>query len=234
MLSLNIVFEIEKLKARTKKARETISRDRTRKNLLRESEQTTIAFLVERVPKWISSDMLTWIGFGGNFIVLISFVLAAHFNNYFLSLGVVGLVINWIGDSLDGRLAYYRNKPRKWYGFALDITVDWLGVILIGLGYLYYAEGYWKFVGYLFIVFYGWEMLTASVRYKITGKYTIETGKMGPTEARIAIALILLTETFVFGSIHYLILIAFIILVINNILGFRQLLNYADKADKML
>ena len=54
---------------------ELISADRERTNILRKSEQKALAFLVQRTPSWISSDMLTAIGFGGNILTFFSFLL---------------------------------------------------------------------------------------------------------------------------------------------------------------
>lgn len=78
---------------------------------------------------------LTLIGTLGSGLVFLAFVLGAYVANWYLLLGIIGLAINWLGDSLDGRLAYYRNIPRCWYGFALDIIDDWIGIVLIGFGY---------------------------------------------------------------------------------------------------
>ena len=101
-----------------------IAKDRKRTNILKSSEQKLIAYLVQKVPLWINSDGLTAIGFFGNVMVASSIVLGAFFSRYWLLLSIVGFAINWFGDSLDGRIAYYRNNPRKWYGFSLDVTVD--------------------------------------------------------------------------------------------------------------
>lgn len=54
-----------------------ISTDRQRTNILRAWEQKTIAYLVQKIPSWISSDGLTAIGFFGNLMVATSFVLGA-------------------------------------------------------------------------------------------------------------------------------------------------------------
>jgi len=62
----------------------TISKERGRTNLFKEIEQRTIAFLVQRIPSWINSDMLTAIGFLGSIIILLSFVLAARVNETYL------------------------------------------------------------------------------------------------------------------------------------------------------
>lgn len=210
----------------------TISEGRTRTNLLRKYEQSTLAYLVQHIPAWMSSDMLTAIGFFGSVIVFLSFVLAAYVNRYLLLIGVLGFVISWFGDSLDGRVAYYRHKPRKWYGFSLDITVDWLGVILMGAGFIVYAISPWKIIGFLFVGLYGWEMITALLRYKIINQYSIDSGAFGPTEVRILISLILVLEVIFKNSIIYTSSLACLILLIMNILETKKILQLADERDK--
>lgn len=213
------------------KTMKLIAKDRKRTNILREVEQKTIAYLVQRVPSWISSDGLTAIGFFGNMMVATSFVIGFFVNRYWLLLSLAGFFINWVGDSLDGRLAYYRNKPRKWYGFSLDVTVDWIGTILIGLGYMIYAQGNWKYVGFLFVVMYGWEMITAQLRYKVGGQYSIDSGIFGPTEVRLLLATIITLEVFVPGSINYLASAACVFLLISNLREARKLLQLANQRD---
>ncbi|HRU63539.1 MAG TPA: CDP-alcohol phosphatidyltransferase [Paludibacteraceae bacterium] len=210
----------------------TISEGRTRTNLLRKYEQSTLAYLVQRIPAWMSSDMLTAIGFLGSVIVFLSFILAVYVNRYLLLVGVLGFVISWFGDSLDGRVAYYRHKPRKWYGFSLDITVDWLGVILMGAGFIVYAISPWKIIGFLFVGLYGWEMITALLRYKIINQYSIDSGAFGPTEVRILISLILVLEVIFKNSIIYTSSLACLILLIMNILETKKILQLADERDK--
>ena len=208
-----------------------ISQDRGRTNLLKKYEQRTIAFLVQRIPSWISSDMLTGIGFFGSFIILLSFILATYFNVAYLLLGVFGFMVCWFGDSLDGRIAYYRNKQRKWYGFALDITADWIGIVLMGWGFVIYIESDWEILGFCFVVLYGWEMLTTLLRYKITNTYSIDSGLFGPTEVRIVISLILILEVVMKGSILYSASIACVLLFISNVIDTNKLLKLADVRD---
>jgi phosphatidylglycerophosphate synthase len=209
-----------------------ISEGRERTNLLRKHEQKTLAWLVQRIPSWISSDMLTGIGFAGGIMVFLSFVLGAFLYREFLLLGVLGFFISWFGDSLDGRIAYYRKNPRKWYGFSLDLTVDWIGVILMGLGFIFYAKGWWKITGFLFVALYGWEMITALLRYKVTGRYSIDSGLLGPTEVRLIISLILIFEVLFIGSIHYFSAIACGGLLITNAVDHIKLLRQANKRDR--
>jgi phosphatidylglycerophosphate synthase len=199
--------------------------------LFKDSEQKFIAYLVQRMPKWLSSDMLTAIGFLGSILTFASFLLAFYIHPTFLLLGVLGYFVCWFGDSLDGRIAYYRHIPRKWYGYALDITVDWLGVILIGLGFVVYVDGAWEIVGFLFVVLYGWEMITTTVKYKITGKYSIDSGIFGPTEVRIILSLILIIEVLFHNSIQYISLLTTLLLLVSNLINTTKLLKIADECD---
>lgn len=216
---------------RSSEALESITRDRTRTNLLRKAEQNAIASLVQCVPSRVTSNMLTALGFFGNLIVFGSFMLAKYIDKYYLLLGLLGFALSWLGDSLDGRLAYYRNKPRKYFGFTLDITVDWLSILLIGAGYIVYIDGVWELLGYVFVVMYGWEMIIALMRYKITGRYSIDAGKVGPTEVRIVIAAIMIIEVIFAGSLKYSALIICVVMLIINIMDTNMLLRTADEKD---
>ncbi|MDR1169513.1 MAG: CDP-alcohol phosphatidyltransferase [Prevotellaceae bacterium] len=216
----------------TENALSRITKDRERTNLLKKYEQNLLAFLVQRIPLWINSNILTAIGLAGSFITAASFILAYYLHRSFLLFGILGFAINWFGDSLDGRLAYYRNKPRKWYGFSLDFTVDWLTNILIGLGYIVYVGGKWELLGFGFVVLYGWAMMTALLRYKIIGKYTIDSGIFGPTEVRVILSLFLIIETVWQGSIVYAGILACVILFIINIIDSLKLFKFADSRDK--
>lgn len=211
--------------------REKIFADRKRTNILKNGEQRFIHFLLKRVPKFVTPNILTGIGLLGSGIVFTSFLLAKYGNRYLLLISIAGLFINWFGDSLDGRLAYYRQTPRKWYGFALDIIMDWASIVLIGLGYYVYAAEQAKFLAFLFVVFYGWSMLISLLRYKITDVYRIDSGVFGPTELRIIISLIIFIEVLFPGSIIYAAILITITLLVVNILDTVQLLKFGNQRD---
>jgi len=216
-------------------AQETLKmlfKDRIRTNLLRNSEHKALSFLVQRLPSWVFPDLLTFIGFLGSLTVLLSFILATYFNRYFLLLGLAGFFINWFGDSLDGRLAIYRNKSRRWYGFSLDLSVDWITTIIVGLGFVIYTDGVGELFGYGFVVLYGWAMITAVLRYKITGEYKIDSGLLGPTEVRIIISAILITEVLVKDSLVWVSGLTCIILLIIDINDLLKLLKVAAEKDE--
>lgn len=209
-----------------------IFQDRKRTNILSNVEQRTISFLVKRVPSYITSDMLTFIGTGGSLIVLAGFILATYVSRDYLLLGVLGLAINWFGDSLDGRIAYYRNIPRKWYGFSLDIIMDWVSTVLIGLGYLVYARNEFELLAFIFVVLYGWAMIISQLRYKITDVYSIDSGIVGPTEIRVILSIIFIIEV-IFGNLfEYFAAAICITLFIINFIDTRKLLKLGDIRDK--
>ena len=206
--------------------------DRKRTNISKAAEQKLIVFLLKRIPSFINSDHLTLIGTFGSVLVFAGFLLARYTSINYLLVGIIGLAINWFGDSLDGRLAYYRNTPRKWYGFALDIMMDWLNIGLIGLGYMFYAEGFAKILAFVLVVLYGWAMIISQIRYKITNEYAIDSGLVGPTEIRIVISIILVFEVLFKGSIVYFATLISLALFFINLLASRKLLKAGDLRDK--
>ncbi len=101
----------------------------------------------------------------------------------------------------------------------------------MGAGFVVYSPGFWELAGYMFIVMYGWEMITTLLRYKITGKYSIDSGLLGPTEVRIVLCFIFIFEVLLHNSILYLSLIANAGLLIANIIDTKKLLKLADERD---
>ena len=208
----------------------TISQDRERTNLLKRAEQSTIQFLCARIPAWVSSDMLTAIGFSGSFLVFAGLWLARQ-NRAFLLMAIAGLAVQWFGDSLDGRLAYYRNRPRKWYGWSLDINADWTSACIMGLGFYFYLTNF-RIVSFVFVIAYGGSMIVALMRYKILNQYTIDTFKLGPTELRILLSLILLIEIFRRNTLLQFGFVGSLLLILFNLIESYKLLKLADQKDR--
>src|SRR5207244_81447 len=80
-------------------------------------------------------DHLTLLALGAMALTGLSYA-AARFTRAGLLFAIVGLVLNWFGDSLDGTLARVRHQERPRYGFYVDHIVDCLGVfcLVAGLG----------------------------------------------------------------------------------------------------
>ncbi len=213
----------------------SISSDRKRTNILKHAEFTTISFLCKYIPNWVKPDMLTAFGVLGAVVVFIGLQLGLFHKGYLL-LSVLGLAIHWFGDSLDGRIAYYRNNPRKWYGWALDINADWLATVIIGLGFYFYFP-YYRWIAFIFVVAYAGSMIVALLRYKIADQYSIDSNNLGPTELRIILAAVLIAEIFIPHALMTFGFIGSIILIILNTKDAIDVLragDYRDEEDKAL
>ena len=108
---------------------------RIQQSIFTSAEKKVLRWLAERTPECVNSDHLTAIGALGMFLAGLSYALA-RYSDYGLPLSCVFLAVNWIGDSLDGTLARYRNRLRPRYGFYVDHVVDCFGVtaLLAGMG----------------------------------------------------------------------------------------------------
>jgi phosphatidylglycerophosphate synthase len=101
-----------------------------------------------------------------------------------LLLSCVFLAINWLGDSLDGTLARFRDRQRPRYGFYVDHVIDCFGVtaLLGGLGasgYMHPLVAAWLLVAYLLL---SSEIFLAT--YAL-GRFEMSYFHLGPTELRI-------------------------------------------------
>jgi phosphatidylglycerophosphate synthase len=208
-----------------------IFKERERTNLFKKPEQVALTFLCHNMPNWVTPNMLTVIGFIGSLVTSLGLILAAD-NRYYFLLSIFGLAVQWFGDSLDGRIAYYRNTPRKWFGFSLDMIMDWISTIIIGIGFhTYLPEGH-KLLAFVFITSYGWTMIIALLKYKITDQYAIDSGLLGPTEFRLAIGTAFLVAVFVPGTIQVFAIVVNIVVVTVCMIDFYKVVNLGDKRDK--
>ena len=210
-------------------ASKRIRNSRQRLNILKSAEFKVIEKLCEIMPSWVNPDMLTTTGILGSVIITLGMVMAVQ-NPFWLLLSVIGFAIQWFGDSLDGRLAYYRNIPRKWYGWALDINADWISTSIIGIGFYCYFSN-WKIVAFLFVLAYGGSMILALMRYKIADKYIIDTHSLGPTELRIIISVFLLLEIIFSGILWKFALIGSLVLMVINLTDSLKIFKLGDERD---
>ena len=165
--------------------------------LLGPLERPAIAWLVKRLPSWVTSDHLTLIGLLAAVLIGVSYWLT-NFDTRYLWLANLGFLLNWFGDSLDGSLARYRKLERPKYGFFIDHTVDIISEmsIFIGIGlspYVNFEIALIALVGYLCMS--NLVYITTSVK----GEFKISYSSLGPTEARV-IAMIANTIVFFIGN----------------------------------
>lgn len=146
-------------------------------------ERKVLVWLAKRQPQWMTSDCLTLIGTFGALVVATGFILT-NLNINFLWLAILGLVINWYGDSLDGTLARVRNQQRPIYGYYLDHTVDTFNEIFMfvgaGLSSLMNLN-----IALMALIVYLLLTINVSVNAHLKGEFKLTYLKLGPTEFRI-------------------------------------------------
>ncbi len=151
------------------------------------AEKRALVWMAKRMPAWVNSDHLTALGFAGMVFAGLSYW-ASSYNRFALLLVVVGLTVNWFGDSLDGTLARVRNKLRPRYGFYVDHVVDIFGTFSL-LGGLAFSR--FMSAGVAMGLLLTFLLLNANIYLAthVLGEFRISFCKLGPTELRIILAI---------------------------------------------
>jgi archaetidylinositol phosphate synthase len=147
------------------------------------AERKALAWLARRTPAWIGPDHLTGLGFAAQFLAGLSYALA-RWSAFGLLGATIFIAANWLGDSLDGTLARYRQRLRPRYGFYVDHMSDSFGAIFLmaGLG----ASGYvhWWITAGMLTAFLTLSIQTYLAAYTLAD-FRLSHGWFGPTEIRI-------------------------------------------------
>lgn len=183
--------------AKNKKMSKIKKHRRVNDILLGPLERPAIDWLVRHLPKWVTPDHLTFLGFIASTLIGISYWLTNR-NSAFLFLASFGFVLNWFGDSLDGNLARFRQIQRPKYGFFIDHTIDTISevIIFLSLGlspYVDFKIASMALIGYLCMA--NLVYITTAV----SGQFKISYGSLGPTEVRV-IAILTNTALYYLGS----------------------------------
>lgn len=204
-------------------------------------EKKAVGYLAAQLPRWVTSDFLTYIGVFGAFVCAVGFALSSY-NIYYLWLANLGLVINWYGDSLDGTLARLRNAQRPKYGFFIDHSLDVVTVTLMivgaGLSPIFSMVAAMSvLIGYLALSISTYVITIVDDQFRLT------YGIFGPTEFRLLFVILnivimytslsTLTLTIFDHTITVCDLIAYAITVILGIIWFSQFIVDKVRLDKV-
>ena len=166
--------------------KETSQRIQT--SLLNAAEKKVLVWMAERLPGWVTSDILTFLGVGGAVVCAVGFVLANQ-DVMWLWLSSLGLVINWFGDSLDGTLARVRNTQRPVYGFFIDHTLDAVTqcIMFVGAGL---SPMFRLDVAFLVLAGYLCLSVYTYIGAILKGEFRLTYSSFGPTEFRLIVILL--------------------------------------------
>ena len=222
---------------------------RIQTSVLNALEKKVLVWLAERQPRWITSDILTYIGTFGAVVIAAGYILSAC-NINFLWLSSLGFIINWYGDSLDGTLAKVRKTQRPVYGYYLDHTIDAINEVMIfvgvGLSGLMHLE-----IALLALVMYLLMTINVSINAHLKKEFKLTYASMGPTEFRIIMIVIntlfasirplrefshsftLCGHTFTLGALDYIGILIIVTLALMHLTTVRKDIKDYAKMDPM-
>lgn len=135
------------------------------------------------MPRWVTPDHLTGIGFVGAVIAFIGYA-GSGSSPVLLWVASLGLVVNWFGDLLDGTVARLRKIERPRYGYYLDNSIDCIAQLLLAIGIG--LSGYVRFdLCLLALVAYLMVSVLSFIRANVSGVFQITYAAVGPTEVRV-------------------------------------------------
>lgn len=158
-------------------------------------ERKALLWLAARAPATVTPDRMTLLGIVGAFLVFIGFVLC-RVSDWFVALVILGLLLNWLGDSLDGTLARFRGAERPDFGYLLDHSCDLISqtLIFVGLGlspYFTICSGLVALAMYLLMTSFTY------LKVLVLRTHHLSYYGLGGTELRVMIALWTLLALFV-------------------------------------
>lgn len=158
---------------------------RVQQSWLAASERVLLVSIAQSLPAWVKPDHLTMLGVAGSLLSGAGFA-GAYISPASLWLVVVGLFLNWFGDSLDGNLARVRSMERPQYGFFVDHTSDIFSQALIFMGLA--VSPYVRFeTGCLLLMSYWLAAMFTFIRTISMQIFQISYFGIGPTEIRIGL-----------------------------------------------
>lgn len=158
---------------------------RVQKNILARPERRLLDWLCANMPRWVTPDLLTTAGVFGAILTFAGYALSGLGIGW-LWLAIVGYVVQWFGDSLDGSLARWRHIERPSYGYFIDHSCDGIVTLLIlaGMGFSPFVRvdvAMFTVTGYLLL------SIHAYLAARVMGEFKLSYGIAGPTELRFVL-----------------------------------------------
>lgn len=160
---------------------------RVQESLSSGPEKKVLLWLAARTPAGVNSDHLTLLGFAAQFLAGASYALAG-WNKYALLAATLFIALNWLGDSLDGTVARFRNQQRPRYGFYVDHIIDTFGAAFLMGGLALSGYLHWGIAIGMLIVFLMLSIEVYLATYTL-GHFQLSYWIFGPTEIRILLAI---------------------------------------------
>lgn len=159
--------------------------DRIQQNLLAAGERRLLNWLCARMPAWVTPDRLTGFGVLGAVVVFLGYAFS-EWSPLTLWFAILGYVMQWFGDSMDGSIARWRKIERPKFGYFIDHSVDGLVILLImgGIGWSPYVR-----MDVALVTLAGYLLLSihAYLSARVLGELKLSYMFGGPTELRFVL-----------------------------------------------
>ena len=220
---------------------------RIQTSILDDLERKVLVWMAERMPAWVTSDILTIVGFVGSLIMATGYALS-NLNLHWLWLSCFGLLVNWFGDSMDGSLARVRKAQRKTYGFFIDHNVDVINetIMFIGVGCSPLVN-----MSFAMLALVAYFMLSVYVYIDchLKGEMRLTYAGLGPTEFRLMLIIVnicfiyipwlsqwkkpmtLFHNDFMVGIFDYIAVAAALLIFVFYLVGFFRDAQYFSRID---
>ena len=222
---------------------------RIQTSLLNGVEKKALTWMAELMPAWVTSDMLTIVGFVGALIIATGYALS-NLNLNWLWLASFGFLVNWFGDSMDGSLARVRGTQRKTYGFFIDHNVDVINetIMFVGVGTSPLVN-----MSFAMAALVAYFMLSVYVYIDchLKGEMRLTYASLGPTEFRLGVIIVntcfifipwlsewkkpvtLFHNEFMIGLFDYVAVLATVLVLIAYLSSFFKDIKYFSRIDPL-
>ena len=168
---------------------------RIQRNMLAGAERRLLNWMCARLPSSVTPDGLTTLGFFGALLISAGYVFSL-WQIHWLWLSILGYVVHWTGDSLDGSVARFRSIERPKFGYFIDHSTDALAnlLALAGLGISPFVRldvALFGLIGYFLL------SIHAFLAARVVGEMRLSYMAGGPTELRLILIAMTLLMIFV-------------------------------------
>ena len=156
---------------------------RINNSLTASTEKRLLEFLAHHTPRAINSDHLTLLGLTAQIAAGVFYALSRTHPLALLAVNLC-IILNWLGDSLDGTLARVRHQQRPRYGFYVDHITDLFGATALLTGLALSGFAHWPIALAMLIAF----LLLSAESFLAThtlSRFEMSQLLFGPTELRL-------------------------------------------------
>ena len=156
---------------------------RINRSLTASAEKRLLELLARRTPHAITSDHLTLLGLSAQLAAGLFYALSRTHPLALLAVNLC-ILLNWLGDSLDGTLARIRRQQRPRFGFYVDHITDLFGAIALLTGLALSGFAHWPIALAMLI---GFLLLSAEsfLATHTLSRFEMSQLLFGPTELRL-------------------------------------------------